>query len=305
MSTFGSARKIVSVPLPWWTSQSTTAMRPDAAHLLGVADRDADVREHAEAHRALRLGVVAGRAHERVGVVDGAVEHGVGRHDRAARGEHGDLVAELAHRAALAGIAAGRAERAHVREVRGRVHAQDLLVGGRPRAQRHELVEHAGDVEQVAEAALRLGVLERALRLHVRLRPASSRSRSRCPRRARRSALPTAIPSPCGRLYPPCARDRSGGVPFAHESARIARRRARGRRRHVSVVAAVGRARARGVARDARLGRAGGRATATGRSASPASSRASRAPRAACRSRTGRTRSRRRWWRAGSARATR
>ena len=126
------------MPLPWWTSQSTTATRPTPRDRLRVANRDADVREDAEAHRALGLGVVPGRPHERVGVVDGAVEHGVGRHDRPARGEHGDLVAEAAHRGAVAGIAAGRAERTHVREVRGRVHAQDLLVRRRPRAQRHE-----------------------------------------------------------------------------------------------------------------------------------------------------------------------
>ena len=58
---------------------------PDATRRLRVADADGDVREEAEAHPEVGQRVVAGRADERVGVVDRAVEHRVDRGDRAAR----------------------------------------------------------------------------------------------------------------------------------------------------------------------------------------------------------------------------
>ena len=137
-----------------------------------------------------RLGVVAGRPHERVRVVDRAVEHGVGGHDRAACGQRGDLVAPAAHRRAVTGVAARHRDGADAREVRGRVNAQDLLVGGRPGAQPDELIEHAADVEQIAETALRLGILEGLLRLHVRLR------------RGRREVVPGARVVPGVALFP-------------------------------------------------------------------------------------------------------
>ena len=201
----------------------------------------------------------------------------------------------------VAGVAARRAERAHVCEVRRGVDAQDLLVGGRPRAQLHELVEQAGDVEQVAEAALRLGVLERSLRLHVGLE------------RRRREVVPGARVVPGVALLPqPTSRhagDSTGDV-AAHSVARMNLPALLGGApvagaEYLSLLAPVGRARARGIAGHARIGRVVDGGWRRGPTASHASSLASRAPRPAIRSRTGRRRWRPRWWPAASARATR
>ena len=52
------------MPLPWWTSQSTISDAPDAVLALRIARRDGDVVEQAEAHAAIRRGVMAGRTHD-------------------------------------------------------------------------------------------------------------------------------------------------------------------------------------------------------------------------------------------------
>ena len=64
-STLGSSRKISFVPLPWWTSQSRISTRSTPCARRRVARRDRRVAEEAEAHRAVGLGVVAGRAQRR------------------------------------------------------------------------------------------------------------------------------------------------------------------------------------------------------------------------------------------------
>ena len=120
------------MPLPWWTSQSTVAGALDAAFGEGVHDGDGGVGEDAEAASAVSLGVVSGRADERVGVVDGAVEDGVDGGDGAAGGEQGDFVSAVREGRALAGVAAVfGAEPADAVDVLGEMEAEDLLfVGG-------------------------------------------------------------------------------------------------------------------------------------------------------------------------------
>ena len=136
----------------------------------------------------------------------------------------------------------------------------------------------------------------------VGLRAASTRSRSRCPRRARRNALPTAILLPCGDSTRRCDAARPP-VPFAY----------RDRSDRMSLPALLGGVPVADAAtypswpqwgereREELLGdaRLGGLVDGRRRAGVPlraASSRASRARRAGCRSRTGRTRSRRRSW---------
>ena len=101
-----------------------------------------------------------GRPHERVGVVDLAVEHRVDRGDRAAGGEQGDLEAAVAEGGAFAGLAAiGLAHLADLLEILGRVEAGDLLEVGRPRLQRDQLLAEVHVLQQVVEPALGLGAL--------------------------------------------------------------------------------------------------------------------------------------------------
>ena len=61
-STSSVAWKMSLVPLPWWTSQSRIITRSSPRRIDRVARRDGDVVEQAEAHRAGRQRVVAGRA---------------------------------------------------------------------------------------------------------------------------------------------------------------------------------------------------------------------------------------------------
>ena len=56
-----------------------------AACPLRMSDPDSHVREEAEAHAEVGERMVAGWTHQRIRVVDGAVEHGVDRRDRSAR----------------------------------------------------------------------------------------------------------------------------------------------------------------------------------------------------------------------------
>ena len=50
------------VPLPWWTSQSSTSTRAHVEPIERIPGRNRHVVEQAEAHRPRRLGMVPGRA---------------------------------------------------------------------------------------------------------------------------------------------------------------------------------------------------------------------------------------------------
>ena len=90
----------------------------EAVRALGVARGDGDVVEDAEAHPAIGRGMMAGWAHQRVGVLDRPRQGRIDRRDRPARRERGDRIAIRAHRRADARIAApGRRDRAHVLDV--------------------------------------------------------------------------------------------------------------------------------------------------------------------------------------------
>ena len=145
--------------------------------LTCVLGADRGVREDAEASAAVRLRMVAGRAGERVDVVDRAVEHGVDGGDDTAGGEERDLVAAGAERRQLAGVPAVlRRQRLDSLEVVARMAAEDLLLGRRPRLELHELGEQAADLDQVAEPPLR----RRALRVRLRLDRAAVRRQEAC-----------------------------------------------------------------------------------------------------------------------------
>ena len=134
-----------------------------AAHRPGVRRGDGQVAEHAEAHARRRDGVVARWAHQRVGVVDGCVEHGVDAGDHGAGGTPGDGQPAVAERRdPVAGVTTLRelALGGDAREVGRRVDAEDLLVGRLARRDPREVVDQAADDHQLVQAPLRLGVLE-------------------------------------------------------------------------------------------------------------------------------------------------
>ena len=95
-----------------------------------VRGPDGHVVEQAEAHRALRLGVMAGRAHEAEGPVEAALEHALDRIRDRSRGPQGGGVG------ARAGLGVGiEADRppgggGHRRDMRRGVHAEELLTRG-------------------------------------------------------------------------------------------------------------------------------------------------------------------------------
>ena len=118
-----------SVPLPWWTSQSTTATRPTPSSSRALPrPRWRELASRQKPRPRSRLGVVAGRAHQRVGVVDLAGHDGPIRRPRAAGGEQRDLPAARAEPGVLAGVAAlGFRHRDQRLEVVRGVEAQCVL----------------------------------------------------------------------------------------------------------------------------------------------------------------------------------
>ena len=138
----------------------------DPSHVLQVANQHADVREQAEPHRVRRLGVMPGRAAQHVRVANRAREHGVGGHDAATCRERRDLEAVATERRAATRFASGvRARAAHRLDVLGRVHAQQLLLGRRSRANSLEAVFEAADRDEPGKSTLRLRALARPLGL--------------------------------------------------------------------------------------------------------------------------------------------
>ena len=132
-----------------------------AVHGEAVVDGDRDVAEDAEAAAHRRLGVVAGRAHERVAVVELAGDHRVGADEHAAGRQQRDLVAAVADGRELAGVAAvAVTHRLHRVDVVGGVEAQQLVARGVAWLDHGQLLDVAARVEQVLEPSLGLGVLE-------------------------------------------------------------------------------------------------------------------------------------------------
>ena len=103
------------------------------AYRPGVGGGDGEIAEDAETHAGRRNGVVTGRPHQCVRVVDAPVEDGIDALDDGARGEAGDVDAALPERRdAVAGIAALRQQALGLdaSQVLGRMDPQDLLVSG-------------------------------------------------------------------------------------------------------------------------------------------------------------------------------
>ena len=145
---------------------------PDAVGVARMVDRDPDVREDAEAAAEVRLGVVAGRAHERIAVVDRTRDHRIHHRDGAARGEAGDLVAAVPEGGPLPRFAAtlGR-ERDDLVDVLWSVDPQELLPGRRPGPDGGEIVKDSRHFHEIPQAPLALG----ALRVLGRLYPEAGR----------------------------------------------------------------------------------------------------------------------------------
>jgi hypothetical protein len=138
----------------------------ETARLARVFHRDRHVREHAESHAEVGLRVVAGRAHERVGVAHAAVEHGVRGRERAARGEQRDLEAARAEGRERAGVAAALGgELPQALEVGARVDAQHFVFARRARCDALQLLQQPRHFEQALEAPLALRALDVAIRL--------------------------------------------------------------------------------------------------------------------------------------------
>src|SRR5438105_8307815 len=104
---------------------------------------------------------MARRPHERVRVVDLAVEQSVDSGDAAARGQQRDLVRAVAEWREVAGVAAERVALAlDAGDVLRRVQAQDLLFGRRARLEQRQVVEKAAYLEQILDAAFALRALD-------------------------------------------------------------------------------------------------------------------------------------------------
>jgi hypothetical protein len=151
-----------------------------------VLGRDGHVVEQAEAHRGGRLGVVAGRPHEREGPARGAGGDGLGRGDRRAGRQPRDLDAALARGGV--GVeahaeAGGALDRVHVgRAVRAQqLRARRRARGGRQRAgdgARCEVVEHGLQPRRVLRVPRPRIVLEEALVAHDERRRGCGRGKS-------------------------------------------------------------------------------------------------------------------------------
>src|SRR5438270_11294102 len=110
---------------------------------------------------------MARRPHERVRVVDLAVEHSVDSGDAAARGQQRDLVRAVAEWREVTGVAAKRIALAlDAGDVIRRVQSQDLLFGRRARLEQRQVVEEAADLEQLLDPAFALRALDVGERLH-------------------------------------------------------------------------------------------------------------------------------------------
>ena len=113
------ARKIASVPFPWWTSKSTIATRSSPSFGLRVPRGDRDVVEQAEAHRPIGERVVPRWPHEREAAA-------VDRLERDPRRERRRVPRRL--RADRVGVEVhGPVDGAEQRQVAGRVDARELL----------------------------------------------------------------------------------------------------------------------------------------------------------------------------------
>jgi hypothetical protein len=175
----------------------------DPQRRAGVQRGERGVREQAVAAGERGLGVVAGRAHERVGVVDVAADDRLDRGERAARGAQRDLVRARADRRGLAGLAAARgADRGQALQVLGRVEPEDLLGRRVAAGDRRQRVDQAAARDEVAEARL----ARRALRVrHARLdEPARGQERRPGARVVPRVRL---VPVPSGRHSGPSPLD--------------------------------------------------------------------------------------------------
>ncbi len=97
-----------------------------------VARGNGDVVVEAEAHGAVRLGVVAGRAHAAERVLELARDHRIGGRHRRARGQRGGGKRVRVHRGIRIDrvIAAGRAGAFERIDIVGPVHALKLLARG-------------------------------------------------------------------------------------------------------------------------------------------------------------------------------
>ncbi len=98
--------KALSVPLPWCTSQSTTATRSTPCTRCAWRTEQNYIAEHAVAAAPIRLRMMARRSDQGIGILDASRQHGVGGLDAAAGREQGDFIAAGADAGALADGAA-------------------------------------------------------------------------------------------------------------------------------------------------------------------------------------------------------
>ena len=140
----------------------------DEAGIDGCHHPEADVVEDAEPAAAVAFGVVAGWAHERVGVVDVATSHRGDGRGGAADAEACDLGRTPPDRCVLAGVAAvASAQLVDEGDVPRGVEPVQVLVGGLTEVEVVELRRDLVGVEQVLQLALGLGVLDVHARLEV------------------------------------------------------------------------------------------------------------------------------------------
>ena len=132
----------------------------------GMERREGRVAEDTAAHPKVGERMMAGGSNERIRVVGVAVDDGVDSHKARAGGEGGDLVARRADGRVEASVAVpGGGQLSHALNVVGGVKPQELVVAGRPWAQRYEPIGKATHLDERLDPAHAL----RALGVHAGL----------------------------------------------------------------------------------------------------------------------------------------
>ena len=186
-STSRESWKIALVPLPWCTSQSSTSTRSAPSESSAWRAAIATFANRQKPMRPSPLGVVPGRAERREAGALAAAEQRLDERARAARRPQRGLVGAGAGGRVHVERLAARADLAHALHVLARVHAQQLLLGGRGRLARLP-AEPVAASSSASIARMRSGPLGVAVaRCRARARPGGGRTAACAPVRYRRA----------------------------------------------------------------------------------------------------------------------
>ncbi len=143
---------------------------PQGVGTLRVTNQQHCIAEHAIAASPVRLGMVAGRSHQCVSILDPPGKHRIGHRNATPGGQLGDLVTPRADADALAHRAAVRGgQLAHRVDVAIGMKIPQFVALGRPRLEPHQLVGQPAHFEQAQQTSLGLRSFRVMIGLHVRV----------------------------------------------------------------------------------------------------------------------------------------